>query len=140
MLPQQGGVLSLQGNAFQGPRKAKILRQEERVTELIQVQAERIQALKEEIALLRQKGGLLLPQIIYKRMKWKVPGCKFAVSSNPSMIQHTIQFCCLQQPYCFKVNVSESPKTKIQSCGFNDLPPVGYLRTDCNAQQLLILN
>ncbi|XP_005674985.2 PREDICTED: cilia- and flagella-associated protein 44 [Capra hircus] len=51
-----------QGNAFQGPRKADI-EARERVTELIQVQAERIQALKEEIALLRKKGGLLLPPI-----------------------------------------------------------------------------
>lgn len=59
---KQGGVLSLQGNAFQGPRKADI-EARERVTELIQVQAERIQALKEEIALLRKKGGLLLPPI-----------------------------------------------------------------------------
>ncbi|XP_070322028.1 cilia- and flagella-associated protein 44 isoform X2 [Odocoileus virginianus] len=51
-----------QGNAFQGPRKADT-EARERVTELIQVQAERIQALKEEIALLRKKGGLLLPPI-----------------------------------------------------------------------------
>ncbi|XP_008573041.1 PREDICTED: WD repeat-containing protein 52 [Galeopterus variegatus] len=51
-----------QGNAFQGPRKADTVARE-KVTELIQVQAERILALKEEIALLRKKGGLILPPI-----------------------------------------------------------------------------
>ncbi|XP_004436632.2 PREDICTED: cilia- and flagella-associated protein 44 [Ceratotherium simum simum] len=51
-----------QGNAFQHPRKADIVARE-KVTELIQVQAERISALKEEIALLRKKGGLILPPI-----------------------------------------------------------------------------
>ncbi|XP_063486095.1 cilia- and flagella-associated protein 44 isoform X3 [Symphalangus syndactylus] len=51
-----------QGNAFQGPREADAVAREE-VTELIQLQAERISALKEEIALLRRKGGLILPPI-----------------------------------------------------------------------------
>uniref|UniRef100_A0A8C9DMX2 Cilia- and flagella-associated protein 44 n=1 Tax=Prolemur simus TaxID=1328070 RepID=A0A8C9DMX2_PROSS len=51
-----------QGNAFQGLRKADILAKE-KVTELIQAQTERISALKEEIALLRKKGGLILPPI-----------------------------------------------------------------------------
>ncbi|XP_045142087.1 cilia- and flagella-associated protein 44 [Echinops telfairi] len=51
-----------QGNAFQGPRKADIVAKE-KVTELIQVQAERILALKEEITVLRKKGGLVLPPI-----------------------------------------------------------------------------
>ncbi|XP_045857465.1 cilia- and flagella-associated protein 44 [Meles meles] len=51
-----------QGNAFQGPRKADIVARQ-KVTELIQLQAERISALKEEIALLRKKGGLILPPI-----------------------------------------------------------------------------
>uniref|UniRef100_A0A8D2C9B5 Cilia and flagella associated protein 44 n=1 Tax=Sus scrofa TaxID=9823 RepID=A0A8D2C9B5_PIG len=51
-----------QGNAFQGPRKADTVARE-KVTELIQVQAQRILALKEEIALLRKKGGLILPPI-----------------------------------------------------------------------------
>ncbi|XP_074260450.1 cilia- and flagella-associated protein 44 isoform X3 [Saimiri boliviensis] len=51
-----------QGNAFQGPREADTVAREE-VTELIQLQAERISALKEEIALLRRKGGLILPPI-----------------------------------------------------------------------------
>uniref|UniRef100_A0A2K6F7N6 Cilia- and flagella-associated protein 44 n=1 Tax=Propithecus coquereli TaxID=379532 RepID=A0A2K6F7N6_PROCO len=51
-----------QGNVFQGLRKADILAKE-KVTELIQTQAERISALKEEIALLRKKGGLILPPI-----------------------------------------------------------------------------
>ncbi|XP_038318346.1 cilia- and flagella-associated protein 44 isoform X1 [Canis lupus familiaris] len=51
-----------QGNAFQGPRKADIVAKE-KVAELIQLQAERILALKEEIALLRKKGGLILPPI-----------------------------------------------------------------------------
>ncbi|XP_072470087.1 cilia- and flagella-associated protein 44 [Notamacropus eugenii] len=51
-----------QGNAFQGPRKADILARE-KITELIQIQAEKILALKEEIAILRRKGGLILPPI-----------------------------------------------------------------------------
>ncbi|XP_036913273.1 cilia- and flagella-associated protein 44 [Sturnira hondurensis] len=51
-----------QGNAFQGPRKADILARE-KVTELIQFQAERILALKKEIALLRKKDALILPPI-----------------------------------------------------------------------------
>ncbi|XP_007108020.2 cilia- and flagella-associated protein 44 [Physeter macrocephalus] len=51
-----------QGNAFQGPRKADTVARE-KVTELIQVQAERILALKEEVTLLRKKGGLVLPPI-----------------------------------------------------------------------------
>uniref|UniRef100_A0A286Y0M4 Uncharacterized protein n=2 Tax=Cavia porcellus TaxID=10141 RepID=A0A286Y0M4_CAVPO len=51
-----------QGNAFQGPRKADIVARKQ-ITELIQAQAEKISALKEEIALLRKKGGLLLPPI-----------------------------------------------------------------------------
>lgn len=59
---KQGGVFFQQGNAFQGPRKADIVAKE-KVAELIQLQAERILALKEEIALLRKKGGLILPPI-----------------------------------------------------------------------------
>ncbi|KAI5948508.1 Cilia- and flagella-associated protein 44 [Manis javanica] len=51
-----------QGNAFQGPRKADIVARE-KVTDLIQAQAQRILALKEEIVLLRKKGGLILPPI-----------------------------------------------------------------------------
>ncbi|XP_006903052.1 PREDICTED: WD repeat-containing protein 52 [Elephantulus edwardii] len=51
-----------QGNAFQGLRKADIVAKQ-KLTELIQVQAERILALKEEITLLRKKGGLILPPI-----------------------------------------------------------------------------
>ncbi|XP_029795183.1 cilia- and flagella-associated protein 44 [Suricata suricatta] len=51
-----------QGNAFQGPRKADIVARK-KVTELIQVQAERILALTEEIVLLRKKGGCILPPI-----------------------------------------------------------------------------
>ncbi|XP_039698932.1 cilia- and flagella-associated protein 44 isoform X3 [Pteropus medius] len=51
-----------QGNAFQGPRKADTVARE-KVTQLIHFQAERILALKEEIALLRKKGGLILPPI-----------------------------------------------------------------------------
>ncbi|XP_045041713.2 cilia- and flagella-associated protein 44 isoform X2 [Desmodus rotundus] len=51
-----------QGNAFQGPRKADVVARE-KVTELIQLQAERILALKKEIALLRRKDGLILPPI-----------------------------------------------------------------------------
>ncbi|XP_068925975.1 cilia- and flagella-associated protein 44 [Petaurus breviceps papuanus] len=53
---------SQQGNAFQGPRKADIVARE-KITELIQIQAEKILALKEEIAILRRKGGLILPPI-----------------------------------------------------------------------------
>ncbi|XP_036208237.1 cilia- and flagella-associated protein 44 [Myotis myotis] len=51
-----------QGNAFQGPRRADIMARE-KVTHLIQLQAERILALKQEIALLRKKGGIILPPI-----------------------------------------------------------------------------
>ncbi|MBZ3875207.1 Cilia- and flagella-associated protein 44, partial [Sciurus carolinensis] len=51
-----------QGNAFQGPRKADIVARE-KITELVQAQAQRIVDLKEEIALLRKKGGLILPPI-----------------------------------------------------------------------------
>ncbi|XP_052014912.1 cilia- and flagella-associated protein 44 [Apodemus sylvaticus] len=51
-----------QGNAFQGPRKADIVAKQ-KVTELVQTQSEKITALKEEIALLRKKGGLILPPI-----------------------------------------------------------------------------
>ncbi|XP_063126741.1 cilia- and flagella-associated protein 44 isoform X1 [Rattus norvegicus] len=51
-----------QGNAFQGPRKADIVAKQ-KVTELVQTQSEKISALKEEIALLRKKGGLILPPI-----------------------------------------------------------------------------
>lgn len=51
-----------QGNAFQGPRKADTVARQ-KITELVQTQAEKILALKEEIALLRKKGGLILPPI-----------------------------------------------------------------------------
>ncbi|XP_052596738.1 cilia- and flagella-associated protein 44 isoform X3 [Peromyscus californicus insignis] len=51
-----------QGNAFQGPRKADTLARQ-KVTELVESQSEKILALKEEIALLRKKGGLILPPI-----------------------------------------------------------------------------
>nr|XP_040126300.1 cilia- and flagella-associated protein 44 isoform X2 [Ictidomys tridecemlineatus] len=52
-----------QGNAFQSLRKADIVARE-KMAELVQAQAERISALKEEIALLRKKGGLILPPIL----------------------------------------------------------------------------
>ncbi|XP_044522710.1 cilia- and flagella-associated protein 44 [Gracilinanus agilis] len=51
-----------QGNAFQGPRKADVVARE-KISELIQIQADKILALKEEIAILRRKGGLILPPI-----------------------------------------------------------------------------
>lgn len=51
-----------QGNAFQSLRKADIIARE-KITELVQAQAETILALKQEIALLRKKGGLILPPI-----------------------------------------------------------------------------
>lgn len=57
-----GCVFFQQGNAFQGLRKADIVARE-KATELIHLQAERIVALKEEIALLRKKGGFILPPI-----------------------------------------------------------------------------
>jgi hypothetical protein len=38
----------------------------QKVTELVQTQLEKITALKEEIELLRKKGGLLLPPITPK--------------------------------------------------------------------------
>ncbi|KAJ8792679.1 hypothetical protein J1605_019605 [Eschrichtius robustus] len=47
-----------QGNAFQGPRKADTVARE-KVTELIHVQAERILALKEEVALLQKAASPL---------------------------------------------------------------------------------
>ncbi|XP_077628012.1 cilia- and flagella-associated protein 44 [Crocuta crocuta] len=59
-----------QGNAFQGPRKADIAARQ-KVTELIQIQAERILALKEEISLLRKKGGPILPPIQPPRQEMK---------------------------------------------------------------------
>lgn len=62
MMLQQGAVFFQQGNAFQSLREADVVARQE-VTELIQLQAERISALKEEIALLRRKGGLILPPI-----------------------------------------------------------------------------
>ena len=62
MVLKVGGVFLWQGNAFQGPRKADVVARE-KVTELIQLQAERILALKKEIALLRRKDGLILPPI-----------------------------------------------------------------------------
>uniref|UniRef100_A0A8C5ZBN3 Uncharacterized protein n=2 Tax=Marmota TaxID=9992 RepID=A0A8C5ZBN3_MARMA len=52
-----------QGNAFQSLRKADIVARE-KMAELVEAQAERILALKEEIALLRKKGGLILPPIL----------------------------------------------------------------------------
>ncbi|CAH6792361.1 cilia- and flagella-associated protein 44 [Phodopus roborovskii] len=52
-----------QGNAFQGPRKADTVARQ-KIAELVQNQSEKILALKEEIALLRKKGGLILPPII----------------------------------------------------------------------------
>ncbi|XP_036303112.1 cilia- and flagella-associated protein 44 [Pipistrellus kuhlii] len=51
-----------QGNAFQGPRKADIVARE-KVTHLIQLQADRILALKHEIAILRKKNSITLPPI-----------------------------------------------------------------------------
>uniref|UniRef100_A0A8C0W577 Uncharacterized protein n=1 Tax=Castor canadensis TaxID=51338 RepID=A0A8C0W577_CASCN len=51
-----------QGNAFQCPREADIVARQ-KITELIRAQAERIVALKREIALLRKKGHLVLPPI-----------------------------------------------------------------------------
>lgn len=51
-----------QGNAFQGPRKADMVARQ-KITKLVQTQADKILALKEEIALLRKKGGLILPPI-----------------------------------------------------------------------------
>lgn len=62
MVLKVGGVFFRQGNAFQGPRKADIVARE-KVTELIQLQAARILALKSEIALLRKKDALILPPI-----------------------------------------------------------------------------
>ncbi|XP_021065572.1 cilia- and flagella-associated protein 44 [Mus pahari] len=55
-----------QGNAFQSLRKADIVAKQ-KVTELVQTQSEKITALKEEIELLRKKGGLLLPPITPKQ-------------------------------------------------------------------------
>ncbi|KAL1788714.1 cilia-and flagella-associated protein 44 isoform X1 [Sigmodon hispidus] len=51
-----------QGNAFQGPRKADTVARR-KIAQLVQTQSQKILALKEEIALLRKKGGLILPPI-----------------------------------------------------------------------------
>ncbi|XP_055965110.1 cilia- and flagella-associated protein 44 [Sorex fumeus] len=51
-----------QGNAFQGLRKADVVARE-KTKLLIKFQAQRISALKKEIAQLRRKGGLILPPI-----------------------------------------------------------------------------
>ncbi|ERE74865.1 WD repeat-containing protein 52 [Cricetulus griseus] len=51
------------GNAFQGPRKAETVARQ-KMAQLVQTQSEKILALKEEIALLRRKGGLILPPIV----------------------------------------------------------------------------
>lgn len=51
-----------QGNAFQGLRKADIVARE-KTKQLIKFQAERILALKKEIAHLRRKSGRILPPI-----------------------------------------------------------------------------
>ncbi|XP_060226448.1 cilia- and flagella-associated protein 44 [Meriones unguiculatus] len=56
-----------QGNAFQGPRKADEVAKR-KVMELVQLQSEKILALKEEIAVLRKKGGLILPPIIHPQV------------------------------------------------------------------------
>lgn len=97
---KQGGVFFQQGNAFQGPRKADTVARE-KVTELIQVQAQRILALKEEIALLRKKGGLILPPIHPpQENEWSPWVFKFTFFfSNPSKISDNT----IQQKFCFLI-------------------------------------
>lgn len=62
MLKAERDVISQQGNAFQGLRKADIVARE-KTKQLIKFQAERILALKKEIAYLRRKSGRILPPI-----------------------------------------------------------------------------
>ena len=49
-----------QGSEFSGVRKADI-HERKRLIQLVQLQAQEIEALKEEITLLSQKGGHILP-------------------------------------------------------------------------------
>lgn len=50
----------LQGQEYTGARKAD-LRERQRLIQLVQLQAQEIDALKEEIMLLSRKGGHILP-------------------------------------------------------------------------------
>ena len=50
----------LQGTEFSGARKAD-LRERQRLVQLVQLQAQEIDALKDEITLLSRKGGHILP-------------------------------------------------------------------------------
>lgn len=50
----------VQGQEFSGARKADI-RERQRLIQLVQLQAQEIDALKEEIMLLSRKGGHILP-------------------------------------------------------------------------------
>ena len=50
----------LQGEEYTGTRKADI-RERQRLIQLVQLQAQEIDALKEEIMLLSRKGGHILP-------------------------------------------------------------------------------
>ena len=50
----------LQGGEFQGNRKADF-QERQRLIQLVQLQSQEIDALKEEIGLLSRKGGHILP-------------------------------------------------------------------------------
>lgn len=52
--------LLVQGQEFTGARKADV-RERQRLIQLVQLQAQEIDALKEEIMLLSRKGGHILP-------------------------------------------------------------------------------
>ena len=53
-------VFHFQGSEFSGSRKADI-RERQRLVQLVQLQAQEIDALKDEITLLSRKGGHILP-------------------------------------------------------------------------------
>lgn len=55
-----GSIYLFQGEEYSGARKADI-REKQRLIQLVQLQAQEIDALKEEIMLLSRKGGHILP-------------------------------------------------------------------------------
>lgn len=59
-LSSQRLLICFQGTEFTGARKAD-LRERQRLIQLVQLQAQEIDALKDEITLLSRKGGHILP-------------------------------------------------------------------------------
>jgi len=50
----------LQGSEYSGPRKTELI-ERKRLIQLVQLQAQEVEALKDEILLLSRKGGHILP-------------------------------------------------------------------------------